>query len=510
MKKTAIFLTMITIFASTSLFATRWARTFSQVFDESARSVVATKDGGYFLAGYIYSFYELQQDILAVKLTAAGQIAWAKSLDKNSYESAQGFQTKDGGYLLWGSTGTHSSSDDAFIVKLSGGGKMLWQKSFGNAKERFSFSAIREIAGGGFIACGDIDLLDNDNCCLDCKGWLVKLNASGKSLWQRTFTNSVQTGTKYFSATDVLQTRNGNFVFLGCDYLTTDTGYARVWLAEFSPSGALLWEKAYEYPSESGYVEVIMGQRIIETADGGFLIAAQNQSWRPYGSLCFKTDAAGKVAWCQRFERDIFDYFEINDIIQDKKGNYILAAALLRSYLPNSAWVGKLDPNGKLVFQKSFRMKDEADAGFIALCQARDDDYVLAGYSETDVYTTSQGENIISEGVLFMKISPAGTPCAGLKPKDDAAYVKSQNLNDAVPTVAISKKSYPSVPSSFSLSTLSLQKTSFCPGAEVPTLSPGLIDGLGIYNFKDPVPYNRKVEPRGERLFQRRLMRRRS
>ena len=55
------------------------------------------------MAGYTRSFGAVSDDIWALKLDAAGEIAWQKSLGGSSVDRALGVtQTLDGGYVLGG------------------------------------------------------------------------------------------------------------------------------------------------------------------------------------------------------------------------------------------------------------------------------------------------------------------------------------------------------------------------------------------------------------------------
>jgi len=100
-----------------------------------ANSIIQTTDGGYVVAGYTFSIdgdvtgihSTSYADFWIVKLNNNGNIQWQKCLGGNNYEEAKSIkQTNDGGYIVAGEvfsnngdvTGNHGSSD-YWVVKLA-------------------------------------------------------------------------------------------------------------------------------------------------------------------------------------------------------------------------------------------------------------------------------------------------------------------------------------------------------------------------------------------------------
>ena len=109
-------------------------------------SIQQTKDSGYVIAGITSSFdgdvvgrnrYNVDNhDFWVVKITSAGILEWQKSLggsDEDMAESIQ--QTSDGGYIVAGHTVStdgdvtmNKGGSDYWVVKLSSGGAIEWEK----------------------------------------------------------------------------------------------------------------------------------------------------------------------------------------------------------------------------------------------------------------------------------------------------------------------------------------------------------------------------------------------
>ena len=117
-----------------------WDRAFGGESDDFLRSVVATSDGGYLLAGYSYSGAGGNMstnsfggyDYWVVKVDWAGNKEWDRAFGGGSDDFFWTVvATSDGGYLLggWSSSGAggnKSSSSfgdrDYWVVKLDGAG----------------------------------------------------------------------------------------------------------------------------------------------------------------------------------------------------------------------------------------------------------------------------------------------------------------------------------------------------------------------------------------------------
>lgn len=98
----------------------QWNRTYGGVDRDFANSVVHTVDGGYALAGSTFSFGSGEEDFWMVKTDSAGNQQWNKTWGGASYDYSWFVMlTREGGYLVGGSTGSFGEgSSDFMLVKL--------------------------------------------------------------------------------------------------------------------------------------------------------------------------------------------------------------------------------------------------------------------------------------------------------------------------------------------------------------------------------------------------------
>ena len=123
---------------------TVWRRTIGGTYDDLARAVTTTPDGGYVVAGGSFSTDGDVSgargfgDFWVVKLNSSGNLVWQKTLGGTRSEEARAITTTaDGGFLVAGSTlsedgdvkGYHGSKyqDDVWVVKLDCFGNLIWQ-----------------------------------------------------------------------------------------------------------------------------------------------------------------------------------------------------------------------------------------------------------------------------------------------------------------------------------------------------------------------------------------------
>ncbi len=192
----------------------QWQKTIGGAKNDYAYMLQVTNDAGYILTGYTYSNNgdvsgnHGDADAWVVKLNNVGNIQWQKSLGGSSEDIGRSvIATPDGGYIVAGSTMSYNGDvidnhgfADAWVVKLSGNGSIEWQKCLGGTREDVGRS-IQLTLDGGYIVAGSTfstngDVVGNHG---SQDAWLVKLSSTGLIKWQRAlggtateFVNSVQ------------------------------------------------------------------------------------------------------------------------------------------------------------------------------------------------------------------------------------------------------------------------------------------------------------------------------
>lgn len=136
----------------------QWQKTYGGNGAEGPGSIRPTADGGWIVAGYTSSFGAGGLDAWVLKLNANGSVAWQKAYGGSGDDTASyAEQTRDGGYIVSGST-TSFGSRDIWVLKLDSTGNILWQRSYDTGSSGEESRAVHQTADGGYVVAGFTDI----------------------------------------------------------------------------------------------------------------------------------------------------------------------------------------------------------------------------------------------------------------------------------------------------------------------------------------------------------------
>jgi hypothetical protein len=199
-----------------------WARSY----DEEFFTISPTAEGGFIAAGWHGVF----------KLDALGYIEWQTQIQKHYFESIR--QTRDGRYITianrgggldWGEKGHR-------IFKLSASGKVEWKKEFAIG-DHGRIADVRETLDGNFIVVGDTGFYKDGHGF-----WILRLSGKGKLLWQK-----VYAGANELRVNNLVLASDGSFLTLGHTYAWHGLDpYQAIWITKILPQGDVAWHRLYE------------------------------------------------------------------------------------------------------------------------------------------------------------------------------------------------------------------------------------------------------------------------
>jgi len=296
----------------------QWNQTYTGGADipfGGSLAMIQTSDDGYALAlnsntGQVL-FGRDANFIMLIKLDSSGNVQWAKNCNFTndysvSYSAASLIQTSDGGYAIAGYmfSGNINEADFCFI-KTSPEGNVEWTKRFGGVDDDRANSVI-QTSDGGYVLAGNT----NSFGAGDSDAWLIKTDSTGNQLWTQTYggtgwltelngvplgfeIDGVRMGSTRGSngsegdvANCVIQTSDGGFAFTG-----QSGGF--MWLVATDSSGKPLWNQTYStYSREDIGVEASSlntwgGNSLIETSDGALAIIG----WAQMGGFAYLNGA---------------------------------------------------------------------------------------------------------------------------------------------------------------------------------------------------------------------------
>ena len=271
-----------------------FAKTFGGSKNDSAQSVIATTDGGYAVLGYTQSndddITDKQDesfDYWVLKFDAQDQLQWQKTYGGSGDDRGNAIiQTSDGGYALLGysfsnngDVTTNAGLQDYWLVKLDANGTILWEKSFGYQGADYGISII-ETSDQGFLLSGILDVTASGG---EGNSSRTANRHAGGDYWVLKLNSSGDLDwSRYFGGnfTDTpygaIENDNAYIVVGSSDSDDTDIsnniGTYDYWVVKLSLSGELIWERSF------GGSQIDEARGIVNTNDGHFMIAGDTRS----------------------------------------------------------------------------------------------------------------------------------------------------------------------------------------------------------------------------------------
>lgn len=122
-------------------------------------------------------------DIFLLKTNAQGEMVWSKTFGGKDWEECLDMAlTRDGGIALAGLTRSKGAGDlDAWLLKTSRDGALLWDKTFGEADMDLA-NTLSQTEDGGFLLAGASRSFRSG--ARKSKAFLVKTNSGGEQQWR--------------------------------------------------------------------------------------------------------------------------------------------------------------------------------------------------------------------------------------------------------------------------------------------------------------------------------------
>ena len=177
---------------------------------EAGVSLIQTSDGGYAITGLTKSFSTGGHDVYVVKLDAAGNLQWTKTIGgPESEEGNSLIQTADGGYAIAGETYSFGAGEkDVYVVKLDANGNLQWTKTIGGPESEEGNSLIQS-SDGGYAIAGTYGLVDYEGIH-PVDVYVFKLDANGNLQWTKTIG-----GPDSEEGNSLIQTSDGGYAIAG-------------------------------------------------------------------------------------------------------------------------------------------------------------------------------------------------------------------------------------------------------------------------------------------------------
>ncbi len=215
-----------------------WTRTYGATAVEEGSCVQTTSDGGFIVSGRSNSFGAGDYDAFLLKTTSTGVITWWKSYGWASADLFQSVQqTTDGGYIAGGATFSLGNAKQSLIAKVNATGDFTgggWCRIFGGAQDEGIWS-LRQTRDGGYITAGF-----EQSYTPTTDAFIVKFSALGGVLWNHTYEHS----SNWDEFLSVKETCTGELIFSG---YCRDVGFAgpNAHVVKTTSLGFPIWGRVY-------------------------------------------------------------------------------------------------------------------------------------------------------------------------------------------------------------------------------------------------------------------------
>lgn len=384
----------------------QWQKSLGGAQEEYLYDMLPTPDYGFLLAGSSVSSVSGNKqtdsfgklDYWLWKMKEDGAPEWQQNLGGIGNDFLRSIaHTADGGYILGGSSDSPLSEvksdscrgkQDYWVVKLDAAGKVVWERTLGGTGND-ELQTIRPLTEGGYIVCGTSDSLASYEKSSESRGstdyWIIKIDNYGKILWQRTLGGHYREEAK---GVEVLPNHQGYVVYgtsnspEGGDKTTKALGKQDLWLIYLDEAGEIRWQKTLGGKGN----DLPAAMKI--TPQGTIAVLAYSNSFTKEGTdyWLIQLDEHGRVLQDKTY--NIGEYDIATGLTLSKDGSFLISGYNRMAYEVKTPpketedyVVFKVDEDGKQLWKKTFGGK--GSDRLLRTVETRDGGYLLSGTSNS-------------------------------------------------------------------------------------------------------------------------------
>jgi len=317
-----------------------WLVTFDLASSETIRGLASIDDGIVAVGGV--STVSASRDLRVFKIDNNGNPVWETSLGGNGWDEAHAVLARPDGFTVVGQTGSFGTG--AWIVNITLGGGVTDQWVVTRSENCAANSGIA--IGDDTIFAGWARTAANSNDM-----WIGRVSSLGTLMWTRQLG-----GTASDRANGVSRDALGP-VIVG-QTQSFGAGSIDFWVAAYSDSGTLRWQKTY------GEAGLDRGTAIAGGVDGnGVLVVGHTRSFGAgdHEVLLIRLDVDGNIRWQKRYGGTGDDIAEAVTAVAD---GYVVAGRT-KSFgggADTDILLFKVDTDGVLQWQKRAGFMDVYDS----------------------------------------------------------------------------------------------------------------------------------------------------
>lgn len=225
------------------------------------RQAKQTPDGGYVVVGETSTMGVI--DAFLLKFDALGEVEWVQTYGGPTLHDVVWSVDMDGlgGYYLGGQQQVSSSNYDQWVLHVDGTGQVIWQENYGTPFNDAGNAHLTTGADGSIFIATGLEVNAND----DHAPRLIKLDAEGGVLWQQTY--GPARNTMIYVVQEVFP--GGDLITAGSAYNINN--FLSGILIRATSEGDSLWMREYVYYDADVAAGRGAFRDVQPTPDGGFI-----------------------------------------------------------------------------------------------------------------------------------------------------------------------------------------------------------------------------------------------
>ena len=338
-----------------------WEKTYGVLGDDDRAYYALPVGDGYLVVGSSESNKTGVTVGWALRLDQDGNVIWNQTFLEGSGTELRVALNLTDGFLLVGNEFLPSGGENGYVAKIDTQGALIWQTIIGGGDLNKLFSAIA--TPDGFALFG----LTYSNASGESDAWVVKLDANGNVVWNKTYGNATDTAAR----TGVLAP-DGDYMVAGYTNPQGESNYDFL-LLKIDPAGNMIWNKTYGGTgSQEAYA-------MTKAADGYVIVGDTVSTVTDIDAWVVKVDLNGTMLWAKTVGGKNAD--SPSFITPSKDGGYLVGGFTFSFGAGNrDFWLFKIDDSGQVLW--SCTQGNEGFQEAYSVIEAGENQYVMVGWTD--------------------------------------------------------------------------------------------------------------------------------
>ena len=310
-----------------------WYATIGNASSNKGYDVRVDSSKNVYLAGSTYPDHSI-----IVKYDANGSLQWQRTITADEAEITNlGLDGSDNVYVVGDTESNSQGGRDFYIVKLNSSGTSQWQRGLGASGSEEAIGHIATDSSGNTYGCGYADAAD--------EMFLFKYNSSGTLQWQRKLGPS----TDQAFHNDIALDSSGNAYAAG----EADLGTANesgLTLVKYNSSGTLQWKKSLQGSSNR---EEGAGVAVDSSSNVYVCGSTQSAGAGSNDILLVKYNDSGAVQWKRALGGTGND--RGTGVAVDSSGNVYICGYGDGGHSSDYMIIAKFDSSGSLQWERTIK-----------------------------------------------------------------------------------------------------------------------------------------------------------